>query len=213
MKCKLILSVCTMLISVVSVCQEKAAYKSFPDKGDSEGYFKLLFGKNGSINLPYAVVKVQIKDHPYFLITSKEEFKNYFKEKYKLSDSAAEKKELLFLKGNNKILFSDTVFLSKNIQLGRIDIHHDSVLTKYRKLDLLDFLNKYCPLPQFEQNIYALAYMFEKRMLYDWNNQRLDFYTTSLLSSKYSIQWDESKKLWKLSLDNSSAHKSKTGIK
>src|SRR6218665_314417 len=117
---------------MVTFSQEKYKSHNFPDKNDSECYFKLLFGTNGSINLPYAVIKVQIKGHPYFLITSKGEFKNYFKEKYKVCDSLAEVKELLFLKNNSEISFSDTVFLSKNLQIGRMDIHHDSILAKYR---------------------------------------------------------------------------------
>ncbi|MCC6290078.1 MAG: hypothetical protein IT249_19540 [Chitinophagaceae bacterium] len=198
MKSKLIVFAFAMLTSALVFCQGKPAYKTFPHVSDSKEYFKLLFGKNGSINLPYQVLKIDIQNHPYFVITSKEGFKNYFKEKYKLSDSAAEVKELLFLQSNNKLTFSDTVFIPKNMQFGRVDIYHDSVLAKYRGLDLIEFLNKYCPLPQFEQNILALAYMYEKRMLYDWNNQRLDFHTQSELGSKYNIQWDDDTKTWKL---------------
>jgi hypothetical protein len=196
MKTHLLLVIFTLLFSVVAVCQNTPSYRQFPTRSDSDSFFKILFGKNGSINLPYQVVKLEIKDHPYYIISSKGGFKEFLKKKYNLSDSLAEIQELSFLRGNNKISITDTIFLVRNPQFGRVDMYHDSTLQRYRNLDLLDFLNSYCKKPQYSQTIFALAYMFEKRILYDWNNEQIDYVTTSLLGTKYNIIWDREKKLW-----------------
>ena len=206
MKGNLILLYLLMGISIAGICQQKLPFQNFPDSADSKDFFRHLFGTNGSVNLPYQVVKLQIKDYPHFLITSKKEVQNYIKAKYGLTDSLADIRELFFLQNGDKIPVIDTIYFSKIPEIGRRDIHHDSVLRKYRTLSLVDFLNKYCPIPQFQQNIFVLAYMFEKRMLYDWNEQHINFLTTSLLIDKYNIQWDGKNKIWKQSLDNKFIH-------
>ncbi|MGH2563484.1 MAG: hypothetical protein ACRDE5_03160, partial [Ginsengibacter sp.] len=105
MKNRLNFFVYAMFISVVGFCQEKVSYNHFPDLSDSKEYFRLLFGTNGSINLPYTIIKIGVKDQPFFLITSKADFKNYFKRKFSVTDRVAEAKELFFLRKNDKIFF------------------------------------------------------------------------------------------------------------
>lgn len=159
-------------------------------------FFDALFGSNGSLADPATLVKIEIEGLSSFFVMSKQGFANYFIYKFKISDKEALAMEKEFLINNDRIPLNDTLILFDKMEIKKSDIYPDKILDQYRKMPLLTFLNRYCPLPYAEPNIFVIAYSYEKRLFFDISKKMIGVGSFYILKQFYKIQWDTKKKTW-----------------
>ena len=98
----------------------------------------------------------------------------------------------------NKIKFSlaDTLYFFKQMKINTIKFYPDTILNKYKSLDLVVFLNQFCHLPNSKISMSVIAFMFDKRMFVDLSYGKIGGATVVLLRNKYNVFWDNKKKKW-----------------
>jgi hypothetical protein len=176
--------------------------KQYPDTSDTNEFFELLYGQHG-LNNPLTTIKLNILDTALFIVTTKSYLHNYCKSKYNSNDSIAETIELDILRGNKKIPIRDTSYFNKapfywydsNNKLKQKTHFPDNILDKFRKLNLLDFLNKYVKRPS-GLNLFIEAYLFEKHILYDISRNEIANASIGVLYRKYGISYDPKLEIW-----------------
>ena len=201
-------TICNLLMificsASIGFSQVKKTISSFPDKNDEDLFFNILFAKNGFYNDPFQLIKIEILEKPLFIIVSKGGFKDFFKIKYKVTDSVAENLEKKFLLDGEKLSLSDTTFFYPiNVRPVNFIFYSNTLLEKYRKLELLDFLNSYCPIPSDKISMPVIGYMFEKRIFLDFSLEKIGPVSQSLLRSKYDVIWNGKEKKWSQSTES-----------
>jgi hypothetical protein len=176
----------------VSICvAQNGDIKNHPDSADEKVYFDLLYSTIGGINSPITnLVKVEFIDCECFAITNKNGINDYCKEKFVLSDSLANLKGREILLKNTKLPTADTLYFDR----FQKSVFPLSRLKSFRDLSLVDFLNKYVKKNE-PGNVLVAAYLFEKRILYDFYNSSIP-YSYDFLRSKYGLNWNNENKEW-----------------
>ena len=187
-----------MILLFASNCfsQIKYDYNKFPDSNDEKYFFDLLFHGNGSYNDYFTFLKVEVLEKPLFFLVTKGAFKEYLKIKFNTTDSIAKNMEENYFRSKIKFSLADTIYFYKQIKINTIKFYSDTILNKYKSLDLVIFLNQYCVLPNSDISMPVIAFMYDKRMFLDLSYEKIGGATIVLLRNKYNVFWDNEKKKW-----------------
>ena len=163
------------------------------DTIDNKYFFELLYGINDSENGPLNIIKLEFSEKPFFAILNKGEFQSYCKGKYNVNDSIASTIGLNILRLNQKISLSDTIYFDNTIK----HYYPVRILEIFRKLSLLDFFNIYVGDPR-GLNIFLIAYLFEKRILYEvMPCNCISIFELNRIENRFGLYWDENKEEWR----------------
>jgi len=182
--------------TINAVCQ-KQAYVSFPDSSDSDFYFDLLFGQNTSLNGNVMnLVKIEFEDSRQYIIISKGLFINFYKAKFNIPDSELNSKAVNFLRLNTKVLLKDTLFFKRFMGTSSMKFYPISIMERFRKMKFVDFLN--IEYQEYGRSLpfFIIAYLHEKRILYDLNGLWISAPSESRLRWKYKITWNDKLEKW-----------------
>ncbi len=196
---KFLFTIFSVCIIQNSIAQNNYELSNFPDKDDDNEFFEQLFGGNGELNNPFTLLKIDIKEAPLYFVGAKGGMKDFFKVKYKISDSAAELKLKAFLKNKCKFSIADTIIFSRDMGIASIKLYPDTLLDNYRRMELLNFLDKYCPLKDTKYptlSVLVIAYMFERRIFVDTNYTTISYYSKFVFRDKYKVIWDYDIRKW-----------------
>lgn len=184
-------SICVLLLTSVGHSQGN----KYKKEKINENYFDLLFSSNIFLNTTRTIIKVEIKEDNKFFLSTKKAIQQFFKLKFNVSDSVADKMGYIFLSNNGKMSYSDSTMFA-TIHNEAIYFYSDTILNKFRKLNTVTFLNQYFSFLPHDENIFPIAYLYEKGMFYDWDSKSVSIITIETLRSSFGIIWDDKEKKW-----------------